>query len=729
LKNLENMALLNLPNETLLLIAESLSRACDIFSFALVTRRTYFLLLPTLYKFNIEQENASALSWAAQRGRSLMAKTMLQRYQYDVNTVYRSNTPLIHAVSHRQTGSKAVVEVLLVNYHINVNFQNERGQCALWWAAYRGYTDIVEQLLQRDDIQVDNPDRENHLTPLGVATVKGHDQVVQRLLRTRRVDVNKQDRNGQTLILSAVERGHKRRHRRIIEMLVKDGEVDLSCRDVEGFTPLLCSIGSRQTDVTRMLLSHPRPYVNVRDSDDRTPLWHAVRVGNEETVQLLLEKGADTTTRDVEGMTPLHLAIKKGNLSILQTLLGSFLYGPSAFFLFDEDRDESDEEPLLCLAAAWKRSEMVQLLLDHGWNVNEEDAEALTPLLLAAKEGYSSVVQVLLNHPQINLHAQDHCGSTALHAAAKEGHLEVVKLLLTEGSIDVNVKDKDGVTPLWWATQNRHDELAALLLAQPNVDVNAVSQLERPFPDRSTSLHHTVQARDVRIMRLLLTKEDLDPNVADHQKWTPLCWAASQGDVEMVDLLLTRPEIRINGVEGEEVPPLCLAAREGHTQVVRRLLQYPGIGMDQAWGAYLPPLLAAITTGHSDVAMQLLASGKQLNVNIQTYATESALSLAARHGDLQVVNSILCDSRTDRNSVDDWGRTALWWAAHTGKSAVVERFLLDDNIQVDIRDDDGIDALNAASKQYHFDIVKLLRTHRAEHHHGVGGSRPLMASN
>lgn len=127
--------------------------------------------------------------------------------------------------------------------------------------------------------------------------------------------------------------------------------------------------------------------------------------------------------------------------------------------------------------------------------------------------------------------------------------------------------------------KNRHDELAALLLAEPNVDVNAVNQLERPFPDRSTSLHRAVQARDVRIMSLLLTKEDLDPNVADHQKWTPLCWAASQGDVEMVDLLLTRPEIRINGVEGEEVPPLCLAG----------------------WGAYLPPLLAAITTGHSDV--------------------------------------------------------------------------------------------------------------------------------
>ncbi|KAF4233510.1 hypothetical protein CNMCM8980_010241 [Aspergillus fumigatiaffinis] len=715
------MALLDLPNETLLSIAQSLDGARDISSFARVTKRTYRLLLSTLYNFNIQRQDASALHWAAKNGRPLMVEKMLDQYLFDVNAIYLSNTPLVYAVKH---GSTMVVDVLLARRHINVNFQNKRGECALWWAAYLGHTEILERLLQRDDVEVDTADRENGLTPLSVAFMGGHEGIVQHLLGTRRVNVNASDQRGRPLIFHAICRDD----RRMLEILLGDWNLDMSCQDGRGRTPLLYSVSKGQTELTKVLLGHPRAFVDVRDRNDRTPLWHAVRLGNEQIVEVLLRNGADSNVPDIEMVTPFHKSIMKGKLSTLQMLLKNCHRSHSALVV-DEDRDESDEEPLLCLAAAWKRSEMVQLLLDHGWNVNEENAEELTPLLLAAKEGYSSVVQVLLNHPQINLHTQDHCGSTALHAAAKEGHLEVVKLLLTEGSIDVNVKDKDGVTPLWWATQNRHDELAALLLAEPNVDVNAVNQLERPFPDRSTSLHHTVQARDVRIMRLLLTKEDLDPNVADHQKWTPLCWAASQGDVEMVDLLLTRPEIRINGVEGEEVPPLCLAAREGHTQVVRRLLQYPGIDMDQGWGAYLPPLLAAITTGHSDVAMQLLVSGKQLNVNIQTYAKESALSLAARHGDLQVVNSILCDSRTDGNSVDDWGRTALWWAAHTGKSAVVERFLLDDNIQVDIRDDDGIDALNAASKQYHFDIVKLLRTHRPEHHHSVGGSRPLMASN
>jgi ankyrin repeat protein len=51
---------------------------------------------------------------------------------------------------------------------------------------------------------------------------------------------------------------------------------------------------------------------------------------------------------------------------------------------------------------------MVRLLLDHGWDVNEKDADERTPLLLAAEAGYSSVVQVLLGHPQYIYSAVDY---------------------------------------------------------------------------------------------------------------------------------------------------------------------------------------------------------------------------------------------------------------------------------------------------------------------------------
>jgi ankyrin repeat protein len=102
---------------------------------------------------------------------------------------------------------------------------------------------------------------------------------------------------------------------------------------------------------------------------------------------------------------------------------------------------------------------MVRVLLDHDWNVNEVDVDGRPPLHLAAENGDHTIVRVLLNHGQVNLHAQDQWESTALHNAAKRGRLAVVKLLLAEPSIDINARDRNHATPLWWPTQSEQPPL------------------------------------------------------------------------------------------------------------------------------------------------------------------------------------------------------------------------------------------------------------------------------
>lgn len=62
----------------------------------------------------------------------------------------------------------------------------------------------------------------------------------------------------------------------------------------------------------------------------------------------------------------------------------------------------------------------------------------------------------------------------------------------------------------------------------------------------------------------------------------------------------------------------------------------------------------------------------------------SALSLAARHGSLPVVDSILQYRRTDRNCADGRGRTALWCAAYEGQTTIVERLLAGTDIRVNV---------------------------------------------
>ncbi|KAF7159472.1 hypothetical protein CNMCM5623_004810 [Aspergillus felis] len=68
----------------------------------------------------------------------------------------------------------------------------------------------------------------------------------------------------------------------------------------------------------KMLFSHPQPYVDIRDPDNWTALWHAVYQDDEELVQLLLNSGLDIKATDIEA---LHDAAKQGHLAVVKLLL------------------------------------------------------------------------------------------------------------------------------------------------------------------------------------------------------------------------------------------------------------------------------------------------------------------------------------------------------------------------------------------------------------------------
>ncbi|GAA92342.1 ankyrin repeat protein [Aspergillus luchuensis IFO 4308] len=367
--------------------------------------------------------------------------------------------------------------------------------------------------------------------------------------------------------------------------------------------------------------------------------------------------------------------------------------------------------------------EMVRLLVECGWYVNEVDVEGRTPLHCAAENGDDPVVQVLLTNEQLDVNARDHRKSTALHEAAWKGHLAVADLLLTKPNIDINVEDRYGCTPLWYATRHGHHNVALRLLEESNVIVNAVCRFQIQ-PEKSTSLHHVVDCGSTQLVQRLLAQTALTPNITDHYGRSPLGCASHAGNLPMVELLLGRSDVQVNAADQNEQPPLWSAALQGHIQVVERLLQCGDIDVNQGWGPYSSPLLAAITRGHSDVAMRLLNCVPRLDVNVRTYLGDSALSLAAHQGYTDVVARLLKIWQTDRNGADRWGRTALWWAAQAGQALVVQQLLEDDRVLINVVDNDGVDAMHAARSHYHFDVARLIQTHCSMRYSNWTGGGP-----
>lgn len=286
------------------------------------------------------------------------------------------------------------------------------------------------------------------------------------------------------------------------------------------------------------------------DYEGTTLLHLAAEFVRIETLEKLIEKGANVHTKDSNGLTPLHLVAEKGQIDI-DKVKGAVI----------DAKDHLGRTPLHW-AAIEGHVETLCKLIERGANINEKDNFGMTALFFAANFGNTDVLLKLIEKGA-NIHEKDNEGHIPLHAAAMEGKIGCL-LELIKGGASVDAQGNKGKTPLHWAVQNEKKEVLLKLIENgANIDAKDNKGM--------TPLHYAIEYIEDPEFFLKLIEKGANVNAKNSIGQTPLHLAALTEDTEAF-LKLIEKGASLNEKDESQNSPLQVCSKSVQEEILISLM-------------------------------------------------------------------------------------------------------------------------------------------------------------
>jgi ankyrin repeat protein len=483
------------------------------------------------------------------------------------------------------------------------------------------------------------------------------------ILETGKFDINGTDNRGNTHLHHAIAGTNcdiNARH------LIGKG-ADPTIANKEGDTPLhLAAKNAKKIETISLLLENKQVDINHRDKCGRTALHCAIMAENVETVRYLLKEGADPTIRDKDGTTPFHLAA---------------LY-PT----------ETDPQFLSLMLENEKKIE-----------IDGRNKMGLTALHMAMTTSNVTAARLLLSKGA-NPNVADQLGSTPLNLAVLSAkNMDIVELLVNHPDVDVNYYDKLGAQAIFYAVTIQHglsEEIGNLLMEK------MASKAERSNPETKT-IATLVDSFKENIRYLLEKGQDTTTTkgaITEGENGANALHvaAADEETTDLIDAILETRKFDINGVDSDGRTPLHHAISGTNREInARHLLEKGADPTIRNNKGDTPFHLAAQFLTDTHVLGLMLGNEIKIDIDEKNNDGETALHLAIDKSNVTAVRLLLSNG-ANPNVADKDGDTPLHWAAHYAKDMdIVDLLLNHPDVDVNCLDKWGINALQWATFNAH----------------------------
>nr|XP_012142855.1 PREDICTED: ankyrin repeat and death domain-containing protein 1A-like isoform X1 [Megachile rotundata] len=386
------------------------------------------------------------IHWAASRGNTEIIEMLIQA-KCDIEARDKFGMRPLHMAA--RYGHRDAVK-MLINAGASVSAMNKKQHTLLMCAARGNNIRVVEYLAEAvESLNGDATDCTG-ATALHHAASAGHPAMITALSNISRIELNATDKKGQTPIHCACAEEHLE----AVEVLIGLG-ANVDAQDSEGNTPLHVATRTRHTAIAQLLLKAGAnteitdEVNNPKENSDTTKyiknrppclrfvdglhsaarrresgLQRDIRLDDstwrraQQTVQGILEPCSKSNNLPWPlfglqyGNTPLHLACQNNEVETVEILINKgvdlnclnsvrTIDTLSRIFIHPSFLLQRLQSPIH-IAAEMGHTDICELLLAAGANIEQREQSGRTPLYIAARGSFTAIVDMIIKTARLD---------------------------------------------------------------------------------------------------------------------------------------------------------------------------------------------------------------------------------------------------------------------------------------------------------------------------------------